>query len=167
MAPAVMFQLKSFGWVRTLLRCSAAEDKPGPWWSVWLCYGSSFSWASAGDWLVLGFLAAVIAGVYIAILNGPLWRSCHGLVERRRKEAPKRPHRKPGDLARNRPGKKTGKPWLGVHLYIAAACVATLAPLYFVAGTSATLVGVLIAVVLFAESFRGIGITPLAARRTG
>lgn len=165
MAPAVLFELKSFGWVRTLLQCSATEDEQGPWWSVWLCYGSSFSWAAAGDWLVLGFVAAVIAGVYIAILNGPVWGSCHGMVERRRKDAPKRPHHKPGDLARNRPGKKAGKPWRGVYLYIASACVATLVPLFFVAGISATLVGVLTAVVLFAESFRGVGITPLAARR--
>ena len=115
--------------------------------------------------MVLGIVAALIAGVYIAILNGPVWRSCHGIVERRRKEAPKRPHHKPGDLARNRPGKEVGKPWRGVYLYIAAACVATLAPLFFVAGISATLVGVLTAVVLFSDSFRGVGITPLATRR--
>jgi hypothetical protein len=164
---------KHLGWLRDLGRCSGAGDEPGPWWSLWLCSGSSFRWDSVDDWLVLVGVAALIAAVFIALLNGPVWGYFHELVVRRRRKLRRSPHRKPGDLPRGRAYRDGRDPWRGVVYYVCSTVLLTvLWPLSVLTHPGVSQFEVVLVSIYLAfaawltwESFRGTAIQPLQERR--
>jgi hypothetical protein len=169
LAPVLLSLLASIPSARRLFQCNTDQPEQGPWWSLWLCNGSSYQWASPGDWVILAVTGAVIAGILIAFLNGPLWTLLHCRVESRRKKPRKRQHRKPGDLPRELPGEPAGNPWLNVILYLASSVLLTVAlpMLALSAQPRSWLIYAGSAAVLFAFCFTGTGISPLPARTSG
>lgn len=167
-AESVLAAVTSFAPARFLMQCSSSTDSTSPWWSAWFCYNQGFSWTNPNSWLGHAIAVIVVATIYIALLNGPIWNGFHHRVERRRRRSRDelRKNGKVGDLPRQGPLTETGNPWRWVLCYVAAAWISTLPVLYYLASPAAAGLGAIVAVVLAWESTIGIRVTPLPTRHT-
>lgn len=153
-APTVMSWLASRTTVRNAARCEADPVS----WLTWLCGGAPYDWADSEDWAVLSLSAFALAAVLIWVLNGMIWNSLHGLLERRRKKSRTRSSDPDKKLPPN--------PWWQLGLYLLSALVLTFGLPWLMIGQDLTGGNVLLVapVLLYPFAFLRTGITALAAR---
>lgn len=156
-APAALAWLGSQEWARNMAACGAPGEGPDPWWSAWLCSGPTYHWAHWQDWGVLAVATAVLAGVLVGLLNGPVWGVLHNRLQRMRRPS----FTQSSDPTRNPPA----NPWWYVAWYLLIVTVVAVAVPFLLAWPDLPWVVVVVLVAaLWALCFTRTSITGLPAR---